>query len=1032
MKDMGFMCNLFTTIFKYLAIIVLVTLSMHVTVSGATLSASPIHIDLAISFEVEKKLLRGTTRIEIEENQKLHLLFPDLQITAALMSTGSRENAPIDLGQKNSLELPASNEQRTVLISYEKRVQSNFSNTISDRAIILTSNWHPLPQQKALFSLSAELPEGFLALSQADQIGQADARGQVQFSFSQPLYALTFISAPYVKTAKPIRDDLQLYTLFFEEDQELAQGYLEAAAEYVRRYERLIGSFPYNHYVIAENIMPTGYGYPTFTLLGQQVIRLPFIKQTSLGHEILHSWFGNSVDVADGSGNWSEGLTTYLADMAYRSEAGEGIQARKEAIQRIHHYVDETAPTLNEFFGAGHERRENQARRAIGYQKSAMLFHELSKRIGEETFFRSLQDFYQKFKGGSASWQDLQYVFEQQSGQDLESFFTERLSRNDLPTLRVDDIRIENNGKKTSVSFSIEQTQSSPYELLLPVSIRTLSGASDFNSLISGAKTELSYQVDSTPLEISIDPDYDLLRTLSAPERSAVWSSIMGGEHCLTVLSEEDQKDRYKSFIELAQRYGCELKAGSKFNQQDLEEHTVIFLGTSNTYLKTSFGDPNHSDSGFTADIRENPFNSDLAVALISSSSVEETEAVVNRLSHYGKYSFLHFEKGRVVDKRTPESVNGIRVHLDERPAGIKVSEFSEFDHLVDQLSQKRVVYVGETHTSRPDHLLQMMLIEGLHRRNENLAIGMEMFPRSSQAALDRFINDPDFSEADFLRESRYWEVWRYDYRFFRPIFAYAREHRLPVIGLNIDRDITSSVFKSGSLEKLTAEQKAQLPAEMRLDLEGYVERLTLTHQMHGQGNHADGSLTGFIQAQALWDETMAESISNYLKEHPDTRMIVLAGSQHTRKDSGIPPRVAARMEVSQASVLNLATSRLSATELAKTTDYLFLLESYEFAPQGKIGVVLLEKEIEGGTRMEIVDVNPQSNAGAAGVQKDDILIFIDELAIHTMDDVRLALLDKAVGETVRIAVLRGGKTAEERIDIEVQLYNPAPPAGHP
>ena len=86
---------------------------------------------------------------------------------------------------------------------------------------------------------------------------------------------------------------------------------------------------------------------------------------------------------------------------------------------------------------------------------------------------------------------------------------------------------------------------------------------SDFNSLISGAKTELSYQVDSTPLEISIDPDYDLLRTLSAPERSAVWSSIMGGEHCLTVLSEEDQKDRYKSFIELARALW--LRAQSRF-----------------------------------------------------------------------------------------------------------------------------------------------------------------------------------------------------------------------------------------------------------------------------------------------------------------------------------------------------------------------------------------------------------------------------------------------------------------------------------
>jgi C-terminal processing protease CtpA/Prc len=160
--------------------------------------------------------------------------------------------------------------------------------------------------------------------------------------------------------------------------------------------------------------------------------------------------------------------------------------------------------------------------------------------------------------------------------------------------------------------------------------------------------------------------------------------------------------------------------------------------------------------------------------------------------------------------------------------------------------------------------------------------------------------------------------------------------------------------------------------------------------------------------------------------------MVVLAGNQHTRKDSGIPPRVAARLEVSQASVQNLATTRASAAELAKTTDYVFLLESYEFAPQGKIGVVLLEKEIEKGTRMEIVEVNPQSNAGAAGIKKDDILIFIDELAIHTMDDVRLALLDKAVGETIRISVLRGGQEDGQRVDMEVELYSPTAPPGHP
>ena len=183
MKDMGFMCNLFTTIFKYLAIIVLLCISMHAPPSSASPVSSPIQIDLAISFDIEEKLLRGTTRIELEKDQELHLVFPDLQITAALVSSITRENARIDLPRQDRLDLPASDEQRTVLISYEKKVQDSFSNLISDRAIILTANWHPLPQQKALFSLSAQLPEGFIGLSQADTLAQPDADGQVHFSY---------------------------------------------------------------------------------------------------------------------------------------------------------------------------------------------------------------------------------------------------------------------------------------------------------------------------------------------------------------------------------------------------------------------------------------------------------------------------------------------------------------------------------------------------------------------------------------------------------------------------------------------------------------------------------------------------------------------------------------------------------------------------------------------------------------------------------------------------------------------------------
>ena len=58
------------------------------------------------------------------------------------------------------------------------------------------------------------------------------------------------------------------------------------------------------------------------------MIRLPFIMHTSLGHEIAHCWWGNGVYVDYEKGNWSEGLTTYVADYLYKERASLG-QARE-------------------------------------------------------------------------------------------------------------------------------------------------------------------------------------------------------------------------------------------------------------------------------------------------------------------------------------------------------------------------------------------------------------------------------------------------------------------------------------------------------------------------------------------------------------------------------------------------------------------------------------------------------------------------------------------------------------------------------
>ncbi|MGA7276617.1 MAG: ChaN family lipoprotein, partial [Desulfocapsaceae bacterium] len=704
----------------------------------------------------------------------------------------------------------------------------------------------------------------------------------------------------------------------------------------------------------------------------------------------------------------------------------------REIIQTYLSYVRPSTPALGDFRGAGHGSQFNRDQRAVGYGRSAMLFHELRQRVGEAAFFRAVQQIYAGFKGKQASWDDIRELFEAEAETDLQRFFSQRLNRTELPELGVENIRLDQGPAEARLTFTIVQKQQGPFELLVPIRIESISGVREQREHIDSTTTEVTVTLDSLATAIVLDAEFDLMRQPSRAETIPTWSQIMGAEACLVVLADEQQREKFQPFLDLADEYSWQVALSSELSAADLMGKTLVFLGTSGQHSRALFAIPDHSKRGFTIDVRVNPLDPLNRVALVSSENLQETQAAIGRLSHYGKYSFLHFNGGRAVEKSIAAAESGIRVELQERPSGIAVAALTDFDRLIDELLDYRVIYVGETHTSRADHLLQQMVIEALHTRLKDkgigLAIGMEMFPASSQAALDQYIDDPTVEEAQFLKESRYYDVWRYDYRLFRPIFSFARKHRIPVIGLNLEREVVSSVFQAGGTKNLSDAQRQDLPADRQLDLPGYVERLTATHSMHQSESHGSGDLVGFIEAQALWDETMAATVVSYLQEHPNAAMVVLAGSQHTRKDSGIPPRVARRFEVKQASLVNLATSPLSGTELLETADYLFLLEAQDFTPQGKIGIVLEEKPYRNGTRMEIVGLTPQSNAEVSGLKEGDFLISIEGQQIETMVDVQAAMLDRLAGETISLVIRRidDGKENDEQISIE--LFNPNNP----
>ncbi|MBW6520180.1 MAG: ChaN family lipoprotein [Desulfoarculaceae bacterium] len=983
--------------------------------------------ELAISFQPEEQTMSGTAHISLPAGQELILYLDEVSVTGIMITRKGQEKTSIPIPNENHLHLLATDEARDIFISYTKQIPDDApDNMISEQGIVLTSRWHPIPDRNMQFKLTAMLPRGFKAISEADTLTYSSFNPQTSFSFSQPVQSIHFIAGPYIIKKLKIREDLLISTWFFKEDASLSNDYLDAAARYIKSYEQEIGTFPYNHYAIVANRLPSGFGMPTFTLLGQQVLRLPFIKDISLGHEILHSWFGNSINVRPDSGNWSEGLTSYLADYAYAEDQGQGAAHRQESIINYLSYVSpQTVIPLGDFRSASHNQPMAKAIRAVGYNRGAMLFHELRGVVGPEPFLEGVRQLYQKYRGQEISWEEIKTSFEQAANQDLQEFFQERLTLLDIPDLSIANIQTDNRQARSLLTFTVEQRSETPFTLALPIVVKTTQGEQRFLYTLSQPQTTITLAVDGPPTELVIDPDHDLLRVLTPKEMPPVWSRFLGAPDKTIVVESESAAEIFAPLLQTLVDDSWKIMAGDQVRNQDLATGTFLFLGINGPASRSLFATPDHSPQGFTLDVRANPLNPSQVAVLMSSSSAAETAAALPKLPHYGKYSRLHFQQGQIKEKTISASDSGIHFILEQLPAGGSVSELDSFDAIIDQLNQYRVIYVGENHTSMADHLLQFRIIEALHRKNPDLAIGMEMFPGTSQVALDAYINDETISEQDFLRDSRYFEVWRYDWRFFRAIFNYARRHKIPVIGLNLEREIVSKVFADGHTDNLSAEQKTTLPESRNLDLPGYTERLGEIHGFHSQNEQAKkGLLTGFIQSQAIWDDTMAATAARFLTAHTTTRMVILAGSQHTRKDSGIPPRMASRLKVSQASVLNLSAEDTPA-DIAQTTDFFFLAPPVSLEPGGKMGLVL---DVQEGEKrgMKISDISPLGKAGQAGVQKDDILIAINNSAISSMADIHLILLDKKAGDHVTLRLLRPNKRQQqEEKEVDLELFNP-------
>ena len=581
---------------------------------------------------------------------------------------------------------PAGDEMIPIAISYsgvlydslrapDRAYARGFSTTtglIDERGAYLTNEslWYPLQFDRSFtFRLTVDLPPDWMSVSQGglereylDEIRDEKRLVEVWVE-RNPTPEFYLVAGNYYRHQET-HNGVAIMTYTYDTSDSLAQVYLGATRRYIAMYEDLIGKYPHPKFAMVENFWQTGYGMPSFTLLGDRVIRLPFIVHTSYGHEILHNWWGNCVFVDYDSGNWCEGLTTYGADYLYKERQGEDAARdyRHQTLIGFNNYVTEE----NDFPLSAFSERHDSASQSVGYGKSLFVFHMLRRHLGDEAFWETLREFYQSYKYRLASWKDLEAAFTQTSGEDLSWYFDEWVNRTGLPDVSLESAWTERRGSAHAVAFILRQADPA-FTVDVPVAIETEAGRIETTVRLAGTEGTYSIESEAEPLSLAVDPDFNMLRKLYAEEIPMTIGGAFAVESGTIVIGNREGPGTRHLFSTISHALGLK---GDTVNEAeagppDLSASHLWFLGRGDALAeilkgtRVSLDGSKATMAGSEFDITgrtlictvRNPRDGASVIAVILSEDMESLPSVLRKLPHYGRNSYLVFDGEKAIER---------------------------------------------------------------------------------------------------------------------------------------------------------------------------------------------------------------------------------------------------------------------------------------------------------------------------------------------------------------------------------------------
>jgi uncharacterized iron-regulated protein len=342
-------------------------------------------------------------------------------------------------------------------------------------------------------------------------------------------------------------------------------------------------------------------------------------------------------------------------------------------------------------------------------------------------------------------------------------------------------------------------------------------------------------------------------------------------------------------------------------------------------------------------------------------------------------------------------------------------------------LAKQSVVLLGEWHDQVEHHRWQLHTLAGLYAHNPSMVIGFEMFPRSVQSVLDRWIGG-EFDQSAFLKAVRWDQVWGYEAELYAPLFHFARQNRIPMVALNVERSLISDIGDKGwDAISIDEREGVTTPATVSDDYRRALAAVYLTKLQMSDSEHStiegewseerileileDEKFQSFVQAQSTWDRAMAQGLAEAKQKTGAALAVGVMGNGHVEFGYGVAHQLADLGVNEVATTFALESSEDCETIEPGVADAVYVVDpSITAQVQRQLLGVMIEGSDQG---VRVTRVTKASVAQAAGIEQGDTITQAAGQVTNKPAELIAIVKRQAPGTWLPLTIQRGDQSME-------------------